>query len=64
VTVIRGEDWVGIYRGTKLVYQGHSANPEIVVEALGLTYASYTANEEWLDRSGRFPEDLENVVTL
>ena len=44
-------DWVGIYVDGKLVNEGHSFTPEMVLEAIGREYASLTVDFESADWS-------------
>lgn len=61
ITFVLGNDWIGMYIDGKLKNEGHSLRTKDVVEDLGLSCSTITANEEWLNDRGRLPEKLCDV---
>ena len=53
-------DWVGIYVDGKLVDEGHSFTPEMVLEAIGAKHQSLTMDFEVADW-GRCPATYAEV---
>jgi alkylated DNA nucleotide flippase Atl1 len=62
VTLVRGDDWTGLYVGDKLVEEGHSLPAFRVIDALKnvgrYTYVEREADQELLEDSGSLPESL------
>jgi hypothetical protein len=61
ITLVYGEDWIGIYRDGKLIVQGHQFSECEVLEALGYEYESVNANGKWLCERGNLPKSLDDV---
>lgn len=55
-------DWVGIYVDGKLVDEGHSFTPEMVLEAIGVKHQSLDIDFEAADW-GRCPATYAEVET-
>lgn len=61
-TLVRGDDWCGLYVDGILKFEGHSIRPEAIVEEyMGGTVVD--ADEEWLEKRGRLPAKLSHVKT-
>jgi hypothetical protein len=56
-----GGDWEGLFIDGKLVREGHSLHWSHVLEALGIEYDSFDADEDWMYEHGSFPDDLKDV---
>lgn len=54
-------DWTGLYRDGKLVAEGHTLSATECLTALGIPFTSSDANEAWIQRVGRLPEDIKDV---
>lgn len=65
LTMVRGDDWEGIYIDGKLVSEGHSHDTvEAIKLALKHTITSVEtkyADSKWLDDEGNLPTDLRDV---
>lgn len=65
MTIVMGEDWVGVYVDNKLVSEGHDLDAFEAIE----TVFQYNVTEcekkyvdlDWLADQGNFPELLEDV---
>jgi hypothetical protein len=62
ITLVYGNDWIGLYRDGILLDEGHSLSPYHILTALGLEMEEKTANEDWLEEEGSLPGCLEDVV--
>lgn len=58
ITVLDADDWIGIYDGDRLVFEGHSIEPVELCRVLGLT-----ARLQFVDElpSGSCPERLSDL---
>ena len=61
ITLVQGEDWVGLYVDGKLKNQGHSLSPFEVCDALGVDNETVWADEH-LKEHGYCPPKLEDVT--
>jgi hypothetical protein len=60
------DDWIAVYRDGRKVYEGHSATPEMLLDALGIEHqrryfesGDYDPDTATLpDGSDLFPEEL------
>lgn len=65
MTIVQGDDWVGVYVDNKLVTEGHDLD---AFEAIDIVF-QYSVTEcekqfvdlDWLADRGNFPELLEDV---
>jgi hypothetical protein len=62
IKYILSNDWQGLYLNGELVLEDHSLHPTKVLESLGIKFELLSANEEWLEEQGRFPEKFADVV--
>ena len=62
ITLVRADDWRGLYIDGKLVEEGHRVDTIDVLTRLGIDAEQFWANDEWLCDRGRLPEDLKDVV--
>lgn len=62
ITIIRGEDWVGLYKDGNLLREDHSLAVSDVLEALGVEHETRFADDGWLSERGWLPNKLSNVV--
>lgn len=56
-----GGDWVGLYINGELALEGHSLFPKQVLNTLGISFESLTADEEWLYKEIVFPKNFSDV---
>lgn len=61
LTIVQGEDWIGLYVADRLAAEGHSLDVGSVLRALGLQY-DYIPAEQYLWDTGRLPFKLQDVV--
>lgn len=66
ITVVDGDDWLGLYVNGDLKLQGHGRSRHADILAFGAEYAPYTvslvfADVEWLHEEGQLPEVLSEV---
>jgi hypothetical protein len=62
ITLVRADDWRGLYIDGKLVEEGHRVDTIDVLTRLGIDAEQFWANDEWLCDRGRLPEDLKDVI--
>ena len=55
-----GGDWIGVYLNGTLAQQGHSIEPEDLLNLIGVPYNSRTVR---LERSGQLPQTLWQLPT-
>lgn len=53
-------DWEGFYLNGKLVTQGHSHAPDMVLEALGIPFER-REESHYLEECGRLPDQLSEL---
>ena len=65
LTIIRGEDWEGIYDWQgRLLQEGHHIIwSNLLRENFGIGVSSKEADEEWLVERGGLPDNLHEVKT-
>jgi len=61
ITLVRADDWKGLYLDGKLVDEGHRVDTIDVLHALGIEATQFWANDEWLSNLGSLPLDLKDV---
>lgn len=67
LTLVRGDDWDGIYIDGKLHSEGHSFSDFSLLE-LGISLPVNTKletifpNVDWLEYEGSYPDNLEHVI--
>jgi hypothetical protein len=61
VTIVNGDDWVGLYVNGKIVVQGHSLTPHEILGAVDIIPKEINPDMEWLDNIGHLPENLSEV---
>lgn len=66
VTLVRGDDWSGLYIGDRLVTEGHSVTALDALEAVatllgGFAIETVEADQEWLESEGSLPAALVDV---
>lgn len=61
VTIVDGDDWIGLYLDGVLVEEGHSLHLEAVLRELQVPCHRIDADQEWLEEMGRLPVELEDV---
>jgi len=66
VTIIRGDDWSGVYLNGELMIEGHSIDEQSLLEAMGyFVSGKYIDNEEiWEEMGNNCPQKLEDVEAL
>lgn len=67
VKFIRASDWGGVYLNGKLIYEEHFPSArelEALLKHIGGTLMEYDADEEWMEREGRLPENWDDVKWL
>lgn len=63
VTIVRADDWEGLYIGDRLIDAGHSLRIDDVLRHLQIDCQVLHANEQWLEECGSLPPNLEEVQT-
>lgn len=63
VTIVRADDWVGLYVNGRLAAEGHSLSEYHVLEALGINQESIECDQEWIEDMGNLPKNLKDVKT-
>src|SRR5271157_2037686 len=58
ITIVRADDWKGLYLDGKLVDEGHRVDTIDVLKHLGIEAEQFWANDEWLGDRGNLPVDL------
>lgn len=62
ITLVRGEDWEGMYVNDELVAEGHSLDARVIIEALKLNLKpTIFIDYDWLEKRGTLPRDLKEV---
>ena len=61
ITIVRGDDWLGIYRDRRLVYEAHSISPGELLRVVGIAHETKYADEKWLNDEGNLPNSLDLV---
>jgi len=61
ITIVRAEDWEGVYIDGKLIDDAHSFEGDEVLFMLGIDCEVKWADDTWLSERGRLPEKLEDV---
>jgi hypothetical protein len=61
ITVVRGDDWAGLYLNGKLVQEGHRVRTEDIFEHLDIQATYITPDQQWLEDRGSLPVDLNEV---
>jgi len=64
--VVRGGDWEGLYVDGVLLCEGHVLSVDAVINAVtssypGSTFTTLTPNDDWLEKVGYLPQDLDDV---
>lgn len=62
VTIVKGDDWQGLYVDGKLKTEDHTLLVEDVLNNLGIRFTRLNADIDWLHERGALPEDLCYVV--
>lgn len=60
-TIACGDDWQGLYKDGKLVYENHSIDAGQLAKYAGLNLEYRSVDSEWLERRGSLPELLKNA---
>ena len=59
VTIVRGDNWEGIYLDGKLIDQGHTIDwYTVLTQHFECYVALEEADDEWLSEEGALPNDL------
>ena len=61
VTLVKADDWAGLYLDGKLIEQGHDIRIDDLLRHLGIKAEILWANDEWLNKLGGLPTNLEEV---
>lgn len=61
ITVVRGDDWCGLYKDGKLMVEDHRLTYEDLAGVLGVTINTITPDQEWLEDNGKLPCNLADV---
>ena len=66
ITVVDGDDWLGLYVNGKLIIEGHGRSRHADILAFGAEHQPYTvkllfADVDWLHEEMRLPAKLEDV---
>lgn len=56
-----GDDWVGLYIGGLLVYEGHDISNSNLMDVLGIPHEAVYPDDGWLADRGNLPEKLSDV---
>lgn len=61
ITLVKADDWQGIYVKDKLFREGHGFRFDEGLEALGAPIESFFTDSEWLADRGSLPNNLSEV---
>ena len=61
ITLVRGQDWEGLYADGTLLDEGHEITVKQLCDAMGIECEVVTPNQEWLEDLGSLPDDLFEV---
>lgn len=61
ITIVDGDDWMGIYLGENLIYQGHSISTSSLLDLLNIEHQSRDVDIEWLHDRCELPEQITDV---
>lgn len=61
ITIVRADDWVGIYVDGELKTENHSLDEDDLLDVLGIEHKVVWA-DEYLNKRGRCPQDLKDVI--
>jgi len=61
LTLVRGDDWEGLYLDGKLIWQGHTLESDVLLDLLQIENNTIWANLDWLHEQGGLPEELAEV---
>ncbi len=61
ITIVKADDWIGIYKDDDLLYENHSIDADELLRVLGIEY-KYISAENYLYEHGNCPDSLKDVV--
>ena len=61
ITMVRADDWVGLYSGGVLMQEGHNLTIGDVLNLVGVKTKTLYADSAWLEAEGQLPMDLCEV---
>ena len=61
ITLVRADDWEGVYFDGELVHQHHSIDVEDILQLLDIKVDRVHPDQNWLDRRGSLPKRLRDV---
>lgn len=62
LTIVPGDDWIGVYIGGELKYEGHELHYRDLLNLLKIPFNTVYPNLDWLYSVGRLPERLKEVL--
>lgn len=62
ITLVCGDDWMGVYKDGECVYQNHSVDSSRLLGLAGIEHQSVYVDLNWLDQQGSLPLSLEDIV--
>lgn len=63
-TIVDMDDWLGIYLDGKLVYEGHSITPGMLLSLLNIPHRRVGVTDEFSEElGGRCPSELSEIDT-
>jgi hypothetical protein len=64
ITIVKGDDWHGLYKDGTLLVEGHKLTYEDIADALGVKITEKECDQEWLEDNGNLPKKLSDVKGL
>lgn len=61
---VDGDDWNGLYKDGKLIWQGHNITTYRLLELIGAEVDYKEADGDWLMDRGDLPVKLEDVTEV
>ena len=61
ITIVDGDDWIGIYKDGNLVYEDHSITSCELLKIVDIAHEFKEADYEWIGNLGNFPKLLDQV---
>jgi len=61
ITIVRADDWAGLYSGGILMKESHSIQIEDVLSLIGIEYENLYIHSDWLEAEGQLPQTLSEL---
>lgn len=62
ISLVYGDDWMGVYVDGECVYQDHSVQSYRLLEIAGIQHEVVHVDLNWLENEGALPQSINDVV--